>query len=93
LNDRQLRYTAAAISPDANEAGWKDIVRADPGMVTRIIVHFEGFAGRYVWHCHVLEHEDHEMMRPYEILASSQPAAHAPQEFCSSNSAIVSLYS
>jgi spore coat protein A, manganese oxidase len=35
--------------------------------VTRIIVKFEGFAGRYVWHCHMLEHEDNEMMRPYEV--------------------------
>ncbi len=72
LNDRQLRYTAAAIAPDANEAGWKDTVRADPGMLTRIIIRFEGFAGRYVWHCHVLEHEDYEMMRPYNILPSSE---------------------
>jgi len=68
LNDGKLRYTAAAIPPDASEAGWKDTVRADPGMVTRIIVRFEGFAGRYVWHCHVLEHEDNEMMRPYDVL-------------------------
>jgi spore coat protein A len=37
-------------------------------MVTRIIVPFQGFAGRYVWHCHILEHEDNEMMRPYDIL-------------------------
>lgn len=72
LNDRRLRHTAAAIPPDENEAGWKDVVRADPGMVTRIIIRFEGFAGRYVWHCHVLEHEDHETMRPYDVLASSQ---------------------
>ena len=70
LNDRELRYTAAAIPPDANEAGWKDVVRADPGMVTRIIIRFEGFVGRYVWHCHVLEHEDYEMMRPYEVVRS-----------------------
>ena len=34
-------------------------------MVTRIIVRFEGYTGRYVWHCHILEHEDNEMMRPY----------------------------
>jgi len=40
-------------------------------MVTRIIVPFEGYAGRYVWHCHILEHEDNEMMRPYEVLPSS----------------------
>jgi spore coat protein A, manganese oxidase len=71
LNDRELRYTAAAIPPEANEAGWKDVVRADPGMVTRIIIRFEGFAGRYVWHCHVLEHEDFEMMRPYEVVRFS----------------------
>ena len=70
LNDKELRYTAPAVPPDANEFGWKDVVRADPGMVTRIIVRFEGFAGRYVWHCHVLEHEDFEMMRPYEVVRS-----------------------
>ncbi|HEY3936234.1 MAG TPA: multicopper oxidase domain-containing protein [Bryobacteraceae bacterium] len=29
---------------------------------------FEGFTGRYVWHCHMLEHEDNEMMRPYEVV-------------------------
>lgn len=68
LNDGKLRYTADPVRPDANEMGWKDTVRADPGMVTRIIVRFEGFAGRYVWHCHVLEHEDNEMMRPYDVL-------------------------
>jgi spore coat protein A len=63
-----LRFTGPALPPEAHEAGWKDTVRADPGMVTRIIVPFEGYAGRYVWHCHILEHEDNEMMRPYEVL-------------------------
>jgi spore coat protein A, manganese oxidase len=63
-----LRYWGAAIPPEPSEAGWKDTVRADPGMVTRIIMRFEGFTGRYVWHCHILEHEDNEMMRPYDIL-------------------------
>ncbi len=68
LNERQLRYTGPPILPEPDEAGWKDTVRAHPGMVTRIIIRFEGFAGRYVWHCHVLEHEDYEMMRPYDVL-------------------------
>ena len=71
LNQRQLRYTGDASAPDANELGWKDTVRADPGVVTRIIIRFEGFAGRYVWHCHVLEHEDFEMMRPYDLLPAA----------------------
>ncbi len=68
----QLRLFGDAMPPDANEAGWKDTVRADPRAVTRIIVPFEGYAGRYVWHCHILEHEDNEMMRPYEIVAAAK---------------------
>ena len=64
----EIKYTAPAMPPEPGEAGWKDTVRADPGMVTRIIIRFEGFTGRYVWHCHILEHEDNEMMRPYEVV-------------------------
>jgi spore coat protein A len=66
-----LRFTGPVQPPQAHEAGWKDTVRADPGVVTRIIVPFEGYAGRYVWHCHILEHEDNEMMRPYEVMPAS----------------------
>ncbi|AIG26653.1 multicopper oxidase family protein [Brevibacillus laterosporus] len=57
-----------AKEPDPNEMGWKDTVRANPGEVTRIIARFGPFTGTYVWHCHILEHEDHDMMRPYEVL-------------------------
>jgi spore coat protein A, manganese oxidase len=65
---RTLKYTGPALPPPAHEAGWKDTVRADPGMVTRIAMHFQGEPGRYVWHCHFLEHEDNEMMRPYQLM-------------------------
>ena len=68
-NESVLRYRGAPTPPEASEAGWKDTVRADPGMITRIIIPFEGYAGRYVWHCHILEHEDNEMMRPYDVVA------------------------
>lgn len=64
----KMRYTSEPLPPAPEECGWKDTVRADPAMVTRIIIPFEGYAGRYVWHCHILEHEDNEMMRPYEVL-------------------------
>ena len=64
----ELRYFGDAIPPAAVEAGWKDTVRADPKMITRIIVHFDGYTGRYVWHCHIAEHEDNDMMRPYDIV-------------------------
>lgn len=66
--ERELRYLAPAIAASPDEAGWKDTIRAETGMATRIIVPFEGFKGRYVWHCHALEHEDNDMMRPYEIV-------------------------
>ena len=56
--------------PDLNEMGWKDTVRANPNEVTRIIARFGPFTGIYPWHCHILEHEDHDMMRPYEVLAN-----------------------
>ncbi|WP_158753496.1 multicopper oxidase domain-containing protein [Dyella sp. S184] len=65
---RTLKYTGPAQLPPPHEAGWKDTVRADAGMVTRIAMRFDGEPGRYVWHCHFLEHEDNEMMRPYQLL-------------------------
>lgn len=58
---------APQIPPDLNEAGWKDTVRMNPETVTRIIARFQGYNGRYVWHCHILEHEDNDMMRPYQV--------------------------
>jgi len=70
LTTGTLRYTGPAMAPDANEMGWKDTARVNAKTVTRIIVPFEGFPGRYVWHCHILEHEDNEMMRPYDVLAA-----------------------
>lgn len=53
--------------PDATERGPKDTVHMDPGQVTRIKAHFDR-RGTYIWHCHMLEHEDHEMMREYEVV-------------------------
>ena len=54
--------------PSAWEQGWKDTVQVSPGEIVRVIVRFEDFAGRFPYHCHVLEHEDHEMMRQFETL-------------------------
>ncbi|MBB6142845.1 spore coat protein A [Silvibacterium bohemicum] len=65
---KKIVFTGPPVELTATEMGWKDIVRVDPMTVTRIIVKFEGFTGRYVWHCHMLEHEDNEMMRPYEVV-------------------------
>ncbi len=63
-----MQSVGKPVPPAPGEAGWKDTVRADPGMITRIIVRFDGYAGRFVWHCHVLEHAANEMMRPFEVV-------------------------
>ena len=54
--------------PEEFEKGLKDVVRTNPGEVTTIAMHFKGYTGDYVWHCHILEHEDHDMMRPLKVI-------------------------
>ncbi len=62
-----LKLTGPRVPALPEERGWKDTVIMYPGEVTRVIARFD-MAGLYVWHCHILEHEDHEMMRPYRVL-------------------------
>jgi spore coat protein A len=77
--DRYLK--GAVMPPMPEEMGWKDIVIAYPGMVSRIVLSFElpeaiaavpgarsRFPAEYVQHCHMLEHEDNEMMRPWQVI-------------------------
>jgi spore coat protein A, manganese oxidase len=71
LASGKMKRLGDRLLPAPEEAGWKDTVRADSGLITRIIIKFEGFEGRYAWHCHVLEHEANEMMRPYQVVARS----------------------
>jgi bilirubin oxidase len=59
-------FDGVARGPEASEAGLKDTVIAYPGEITRLKAHFDR-AGLFVWHCHLVEHEDNEMMRPYRI--------------------------
>ncbi len=56
--------SGAINAPEVTEAGWKDTVIAYPGEVTRLNATFD-LAGLYVWHCHIVEHEDNEMMVPF----------------------------
>jgi FtsP/CotA-like multicopper oxidase with cupredoxin domain len=73
-------YSGPPTPPDPNEIGWKETVRMNPGEVTTVIMKFDlpnlptaamrnavspRTGGKeYVWHCHILEHEEHDMMRP-----------------------------
>ena len=65
----KLQLVGTPRPPAANEAGRKDTAVVNPGDVLTILVRFEGYAGKYVFHCHMLEHEDNDMMRPYEVIA------------------------
>jgi spore coat protein A len=62
----QVDAGSAPTPPESWENGWKDTVVAYPGQVTRLRLRFTN-PGQFVWHCHIVEHEDNEMMRPYRI--------------------------
>jgi spore coat protein A, manganese oxidase len=64
--DRQRIDRGGSRRPEHWETGYKDTVIAYPGEITRVKAKFD-LPGRYVWHCHILEHEDNEMMRPYRV--------------------------
>jgi spore coat protein A len=82
-NPNSWSYSGSPTPPDANEVGWKDTVRMNPGEVTTVIMQFnlpelptaemrKAVSPRtggheYVWHCHILEHEEHDMMRPLVV--------------------------
>jgi spore coat protein A len=56
------------VPPAPNEVGWKDTVQAPPSAITRVITRFLDYPGLFPFHCHILEHEDHEMMRQFEVI-------------------------
>ena len=75
-------YSGPPTPPDPNEIGWKETVRMNPGEVTTVIMQFNlpklpasmgnplsprTGGHEYVWHCHILEHEEHDMMRPLVV--------------------------
>lgn len=62
------------IPPSPGEAGWKDTEVMYPGQVTKIRAKFDK-PGLYVWHCHMLSHEDHDMMRPFYVDTTSTSVA------------------
>lgn len=53
---------------DPNEQGWKDVIRAATGEIVSIAAQFSGATGRFMYHCHLLTHEDDGMMRPFVVM-------------------------
>jgi spore coat protein A, manganese oxidase len=66
-----VQLAGSPTPPESWESGWKDTVIAYPGQVTRLRLRFIN-PGQFVWHCHIVEHEDNEMMRPYRIGPTQQ---------------------
>ena len=54
--------------PGPYDGGWKDTIDLGPGQAADILVRFSGYRGRYVFHCHNLEHEDMAMMGNFEVI-------------------------
>jgi FtsP/CotA-like multicopper oxidase with cupredoxin domain len=55
-------------APRVHERGWKDTLRLDSGDDVRVIMRFDGYHGRYLMHCHNLEHEDYDMMMRFDVV-------------------------
>ncbi|GIO22710.1 multicopper oxidase family protein [Oceanobacillus sp. J11TS1] len=66
--DGKILFTGPPRAPAANNRGWKDTIEAPAASITRVIAKFAPYSGEFVWHCHILEHEDYDMMRPYIVL-------------------------
>jgi spore coat protein A len=67
--------------PEPQELGWKDTAMVGPGEIVRVIARFEDYKGKYAYHCHILEHEDHEMMRQFQTVQCGD-AVLDPLESC-----------
>jgi spore coat protein A, manganese oxidase len=76
-NAGDVFVSAELIEPAPEEQGWQDTVWVGPSEVLFQIMEFDR-PGEYVWHCHILSHEDHEMMRPYEVIDENLVASSDP---------------
>lgn len=72
--------------PPAGENGWKDTAMVGPNEILRVIARFENYKGRYAYHCHILEHEDHEMMRQFQTVSCGDGELD-PTEACDAGAA------
>jgi spore coat protein A len=76
--NRQQFGSSITQPPEVWETGFKDTVIAYPDQITRVKANFDR-AGLFVWHCHIVEHEDNEMMRPYRIGPEPTVAGDGPR--------------
>lgn len=82
----QVVPAGTPVPPAPEEAGWKDTVQAPPNQITRVITRFDDYTGLYPYHCHILEHEDNEMMRQFRTIQCGNGAIE-PTEQCDDGNA------
>ncbi|MFC6224438.1 multicopper oxidase domain-containing protein [Hymenobacter artigasi] len=80
-----VQFTGPLLPPEPGQAGLKDTYPIAPGQVTRLVATFDR-KGLYAWHCHILSHEDHDMMRPFYV--GKMPAAYAQKQLPGATSAV-----
>ncbi len=74
LANKTLRLLGPPMPPESMERGFKETIRCNPGQITRIKMKIAapqmwvGKKSHYVWHCHILEHEEHDMMRQFTVV-------------------------
>ncbi len=76
--------------PSEENAGRKDTFIVYPGEVARVKALFDR-EGLYVWHCHILSHEDYDMMRPFEVIRKTEEVAGVDHPSVTSTSFISDL--
>jgi spore coat protein A len=72
MTDDTIVYTGPAVAPEAQDLGRRDMVNTWPGYVTTVLTSKFNRLGKYVYHCHILAHEENDMMRPYEVVLPNQ---------------------
>ena len=81
--DDEIQPLGDPVPPAPEEDGWKDTVLVAPDQMVRVIARFDDFVGRFPYHCHMLEHEDHMMMRQFETVTTcGDGAVGRPVEDC-----------
>ena len=63
---RVLERSSGRVHP-ADRLGWKDTVGVLPKETVTVLAYFSPYSGRYVFHCHALEHADKAMMLQLEV--------------------------
>jgi spore coat protein A len=83
----QVVPSGVRVPPPAYESGWKDTVQVNPDEIVRVIARFEDYTGLFPYHCHILEHEDHEMMRQFQAVDCGNGVVE-PTEECDDGNAV-----